>query len=339
MVAISTLVLLSLVGCTEPDPEAPREDSLTAIEQALQSGSGSDFCMAVNTVVPNTCVDVILDSSGLEGAEFREFPISESSSTHIIEVSGFKLEMASTLFEFDSGPEYVFTLTSFVIPSVSTVFGGTLDGVSLLPGETYDVMPASAPGYLLADAPSHGFLTSSVSTSPWINAYKTELTWSSEVEELAIAESERECQATLALGGYDIFSRYSGFMLRSQSNFQKAATWIRTFYLDGTNHERDARYVNSPSNLVFGQCEVQKIVKGENAIEVDWLAKATFDGTVGVQTERRSIFDDYTGEYQDRTFSTLVAGTSLIKFSQDQSELSVSALNINAGMPMTSEKR
>lgn len=339
LVSLLTLVSVGLVGCTSANPEAPREDALTAIEQALETGSGADFCVAINAVVPNTCVTSILDSSGLTGAQFRDFPISEESSRHVIEVSGFLLELQSTLFEFESGPEFVFNLANYQIPSVSTVFGGTLDGASLLPGKPYEVMPATAPGTLLANAPAHGFFTSSVSISPWVNAYSTNLTWSANAEELAIGQSEAECQAALANAGYDLFSRRSGFSLSYQSKFQRAATSLATFYLDGTNHEQDARFVNSPSELAFGECEVQRVVKNEESITIEWLAQASFDGTIGLQSERRSFFDDYTGEYQDRSFSTSVAGTSVIGFSQDFSELLVSVFDINAGMPMKSEKR
>jgi len=332
---LAILVTTSLAACGGPNPEQARDQALVAIENALRTGSGEEFCSSLNAVAPSSCTSVILDSTGLAEAELDDFQLSDTSWTHSIQVSGFTLELESTLFEFEDGPEYVFTIRNLQLPAVTLPYGGTLAGVALQAGQTSQFMPSDAPGELVASSPEHGFLVAQALTSPWVNAYPIELDWSPEAEELALDAVISACTKALEAEGYDTFARSSNMILSYNSEFKRAATYLTSFYADGTPRaNKQARYINSPSGLKFEPCVAERVALEDNQIVVEWATSASFQGTIGLQTERDTIFDDYTGEYKDYVFSTTVAGVATISISTNSPEADVRITNINAGMPL-----
>lgn len=338
--ATVALVLLSgLAGCSGSNPEVARDQKIQAIQDALRSGSGSDFCIAINQISASACAGQIIDSAGLANAELKQFPISETDSGHSIEGPGFSIYFTSSLFEFESGEEFIYSLSDLTLPQVSVPNGGSLDGNPLKAGETYFFMPSDEPGTLVPNVPDHGYLAAEVLTSPWLNNYPIEFGWSPDAEQLAVAAMAKECSAVLEARGYDTFYETTYLILDYKTEFKRAATNFTTFYDDGTSRANsEARYVNSPSDLEFTPCVAERVVVGDYEISIEWSSTATFNGTVGLQTERNTFGDDYTGEYEDLTFAATLGGQASVSLT-DTSDVRVSIFEVGADMPLATQKR
>lgn len=336
---LGSLLTGALVGCAAlADPAEERDQALDVLLLAVQEGDGSAFCTQLNVMSPGGCSSPILSSPGIADAFIQNFPIDELTEIHSITQGPFEVELVSYLTDTSDGEQYVFSLQSLVLPSLELPVSGTFEGQTFRAEDKVDFMPSVQSPAIELDPSSDEAIKIAIAPGPWVNKPSHEITWADGFEPIVRERVLAECEA--AKQSITLKSLESGNReyLYAGSLFKPASEFLTTRFRDGTVYDRDARYVNSPTELELSECTITSFSAGKDSVELAWRSDISFQGVIGEKNERKNYFtDNYTGAYLDMAFTTSIQGFSrvAISYRDMKSEL------LNGGwdllMPLTAE--
>lgn len=314
------LVVISLQGCTQPDPGIARDESLTLLQDAVRAGDAEALCSALVDVFSQPCAEQVLNSAGLAEAEFNSFSFSETEQVHTIAAAGFELAVRTSLIEGDEGEEWFFSLENMQLPEYSLPTAGVVNGINLPPEQRRQAMPSdTAP--MVSLEPTDANVEINLIPRPWTNKLNFQSRWSPEAEKFLQREALNLCESQMSRVSFKnlTFGFMDTFLSDTRAKFPRLPQdqYVLTVFQDGSEFEDKSRRIVSPSEWQREPCQLGQTSESAGSMIVTWTALVSFDGSVGEITGVGGWLPYYNGVMLERTFETSFSGQVELNLDRD----------------------
>jgi hypothetical protein len=265
---------------------------------------------------PGACESVILDTEGLPDLDWTNFELRDGITySHSMSSANFNLEVTSNVVETADGKRLMFTVDSFVLPTVRLPYGGQFNGRELQADVFAYFMPSAQEVSVSANSHPSGLFDVKLQVQPWSNTVDWALVDSLDQQEKLAQVAFASCSSFQESVGYAFF--FSGRDNQARSYFPgpfiASPDAIDTLFKevdDQSGVSIRSKSINSPQSLALGECVLGESIRDGDRIEWSWSFESTFQGIIGLRELNRFGGSEYTGETEERTFQTIIKGSS-----------------------------